>query len=61
MITLIRWILLKQLEVKWKLTFWQIADKQFTELIKHPEELEKRFIDSFARIIHDSNKDKAEV
>lgn len=55
MITLFRWILLKQKEVKWKLAFWQFLDKQAMELIKNPEELEKKFIDSFAKLIHEAN------
>ena len=45
MITLFRWILLKQKEIKWKLAFWQFADKQLVE-----------FMDSLAKLIHESNK-----
>lgn len=56
MITLLRWYLYKTKEVKWKLGFWQFADKRLTELIKNPEELEKKFMDLLAKVIHESNK-----
>lgn len=58
MITIIRFILLKQKEIKWKLAFWQFADKKLMELIKNPEEIENKLIDSLAKIIHESNKIK---
>lgn len=51
MITLIRWILLKQKEIKWKLAFYQFIDQQ----LKNPEELEKKIMDSIAKLIHESN------
>ena len=56
MITLFRWIILKQKEIKWKLAFYQFLDQQ----LKNPEELEKKFVDSFAKLIHETNKDKVE-
>lgn len=55
MITLFRWILLKQKEIKWKLVFWQYADNQLMGLIKNPVELEKKIIESMAKLIHESN------
>lgn len=55
MITLFRMVRLWQIKTKWQLAFWQFVDKQATELIKNPEELEKKFVDSFARLIHESN------
>lgn len=61
MITLFRWILLKQKEIKWKLAFWQFVDKQAMELIKNPEEMEKKIVDSLARLIHESNKTNPET
>lgn len=61
MITLFRWILLKQKEIKWKLAFWQFVDKQAMELIKNPAELEKKFVDSFAKLIHEANTNKTET
>lgn len=56
MITLFRWFLYKTKEVKWKLVFWQFADKELTELIKTPEDLEKKFIAEIAKLIHEDNK-----
>ena len=56
MITLFRWILLKQKEIKWKLAFYQFLDQQ----LKNPEELEKKFMDSIAKLIHETNTNKTE-
>lgn len=61
MITLFRMIRLWQLKTKWKLAFWQFIDKQAMELIKAPEELEKKFMDSLTRLIHESSKNKVET
>lgn len=52
MITLFRWMLLKQKEIKWKLAFYQFLDQQ----LKNPEELQKKFVEAFAEIIHKSNQ-----
>lgn len=56
MITLIRWYLMKTKEIKWKLAFWQFIDKQANELLKNPEEIEKKFVSTLAEIIHNSNQ-----
>ena len=58
MITLFRWILLKQKKIKWELSLWQFIDKQATELLKNPEEIEKKFVSAFAEIIHNENPKK---
>ena len=58
MITLFRWILLKQKKIKWELAFWQFIDKQATELLKNPEEIEKKFVSAIAEIIHNENPKK---
>ena len=58
MITLFRWILLKQKKIKWELAIWQFIDKQAMELLKNPEELEKKFISALAEIIHNENPKK---
>ena len=58
MITLFRWILLKQKKIKWELALWQFVDKQATELLKNPEEIEKKFVSAFAEIIHSENPKK---
>lgn len=55
MITLFRMVRLWQLKTKWKLAFWQFVDKQAMELIKNPEEIEKKFVDSLAKLIHEAN------
>lgn len=58
MITLFRWILLKQKKIKWELTLWQFIDKQAKELLKNPEEIEKKFVSALAEIIHNENPKK---
>ena len=55
MITLFRWYLMKTKEIKWKLAFWQFIDQQATELLKNPEDVEKKFISALAEIIHNEN------
>jgi hypothetical protein len=60
MITLLRSIRLWQLKTKWQLAFWQFVDKQAMDLIKNPEELEKKFMDSIAKLIHETNMNKTE-
>ncbi len=59
MITLFRWLLLKQKEIKWKFTFWQLADKKFREIVKNPEEIEKTFVRYLIELIHNDNSKKA--
>lgn len=56
MITLFRYIFYKMKEIKYKFIFWQFVDKELTELIKNPEELEKKFIAEIAKLIHENNK-----
>ena len=58
MITLFRWILLKQKKIKWELALWQFIDKQAKELLKNPEEIEKKFVSALAEIIHNENSKK---
>lgn len=61
MITLFRMIRLWQLKTKWSLAIWQFIDKQAMELIKNPEELEKKFVDSLVKLIHKSSNNKADA
>ena len=56
MITLFRWILLKQKKIKWQLALWQLIDKQASELLKNPEEIEKKIVSALAEIIHNEEK-----
>ena len=58
MITLFRWILLKQKKIKWELALWQFIDQQAKELLKNPEEIEKKFLSALADIIHNENPKK---
>lgn len=52
MITLIRMIIIKVLKTKWECAFWQEFNKQANELMKHPENIEKKMIPYFVDIIH---------
>lgn len=56
MITLIRWYILKAKKIKWELAVWQFIDKQAKELLKNPEEIEKKFVSALAEIIHAENQ-----
>ena len=57
MITLFRWIRLKQLQIKWKLALMQFVDKQAMTIIKNPKEIEKKIMPFLAEIIHmEANK-----
>ena len=58
MITLFRWILLKQKKIKWELALWQFIDKQANELLKNQEEIEKKFVSALAEIIHNESPKK---
>ena len=58
MITLIRWIIIQQKKIKWELALWQFIDKQANELLKNPEEIEKKFVSALAEIIHNENPKK---
>ena len=55
MITLFRSIRLWQLRTKWRLALWQFVDQQAKELLKNPEEIEKKFVSALAAIIHNKN------
>lgn len=61
MITLLRTIRCWQIRTKWRLAIWQFIDKQAMELIKDPEELEKKFVNSLAQLIHEANTNKTEA
>ena len=58
MITLFRMIRLWQLKTKWHLAMYQFIDKQATEFLKNPEEIEKKFVSALAEIIHNENPKK---
>ena len=58
MITLIRAIRLWQLRTKYRLALWQFIDQQAKELLKNPEEIEKKLVSALADIIHNENPKK---
>ena len=49
---------MKTKEIKWRLALWQFIDKQASELLKNPEEIEKKFVSALAEIIHNENPKK---
>ncbi len=55
MITLFRKIRLFQLRTKWQLAMWQFVDKQLMEIVKNPEEIEKKIMPYLAEMISKSN------
>lgn len=58
MITLIRWFMLQQKKIKFELALWQFIDQQANELLKNPEEIEKKFVSALAEIIHSESPKK---
>ena len=56
MITLVRWYIMKTKEIKYRLALWQFIDQQAKELLKNPEEIEKKFVSALAEIIHNEEK-----
>ena len=52
MITLFRWIRLKQLEIKWKFAVMHELDKQLMTIVKNPEIIEKKIMPYLAEVIH---------
>lgn len=56
MITLFRAVRLWQLRMKFRLAIYQFIDQQATELLKNPEEIEKKFISALSEIIHNEGK-----
>ena len=58
MITLVRWYIMKTKEIKYRLALWQFIDQQAKELLKNPEEIEKKFVSALAEIIHNESPKK---
>ena len=58
MITLFRAIRLWQIRTKYRLALWQFVDQQAKELLKNPEEIEKKFVSALAEIIHNENPNR---
>lgn len=57
MITLIRWYMMKAKQIKMKLAFWTLVDQLVTEIAKNGDGIEKKFMDSLVKLIHEENKD----
>ena len=57
MITLFRAIRLWQLRTKWRLAVYQFIDQQAKELLKNPEEIEKKFVSALVEIIVKQNSE----
>jgi len=55
MITLYRKIRLWALKTKWELALWKFLDNQIMELIKEPDELEKKIMPYLTELIHKTN------
>ena len=58
MITLFRAIRLWQIRTKYRLALWQFIDQQEKELVKNPEDIEKKLVSALAEIIHNENPKK---
>ena len=58
MITLFRAIRLWQIRTKYRLALWQFVDQQSKELLKNPEEIEKKLVSALVDIIHNENPKK---
>ena len=58
MITLFRAIRLWKLRIKYRLALWQFIDQQAKELLKNPEEIEKKRVSALADIIHNENPNR---
>ena len=58
MITLFRAIRLWQIRTKYRLALWQFIDQQAKELLKNPDEIEKKFVSALAEIIHNENPNR---
>lgn len=44
--------------MKWKLAIWKFADKQLMDLLKNPEETEKKLMNFLSEAIHNANQER---
>lgn len=58
MITFIRWWIYKAKVIKLKLGMITIIEQLIKELTKNSDDIQKKFIAEFAKLIHEDNKDK---
>ncbi len=57
MVTLIRYYMMKAKAIKYRLMVWQFIDRLFDELVKHPEEIEKKIIGYIADAVTEKDKE----
>ena len=58
MITLIRWWLYKAKVIKLKLGVVAVVEQLLKEVTKNGDDIQKKFIAEFAKLIHEDNKNK---
>lgn len=58
MITLIRWWIYKAKVIKLKLGVVTLVEQLLKEVTKNGDDIQKKFIAEFAKLIHEDNKNK---
>ena len=56
MVTLYRILKTWQIRIKWRLALWQYIDQQATEIIRNPQEFEKKLVSSITESIHNASR-----
>ena len=60
MITIIRWWIYKAKVIKLKLGVVTVIEQLLKEVTKNGDDIQKKFIAEFAKLIHEDNKVKAD-
>ena len=61
MITLIRWWIYKAKVIKLKLGVVTLVEQLLKEVTKNGDDIQKKFIAEFAKLIHEDNKNESET
>ena len=61
MITLIRWWIYKAKVIKLKLGVVTLVEQLLKEVSKNGDDIQKKFIAEFAKLIHEDNKNESET
>lgn len=61
MITLIRWWIYKVKVIKLKLGVVTLVEQFLKEVTKNGDDIQKKFIAEFAKLIHEDNKNESET
>lgn len=61
MITLIRWWIYKVKVIKLKLGVVTLVEQLLKEVTKNGDDIQKKFIAEFAKLIHEDNKNESET